>query len=144
MYKELIQAAAGKIYASIMSKKYKADRYVFFPDCNKAYLKYGVKLLPQYMQHNKFDQIIVIAADSSVQKEIVKQGITNIRFQKISTYRMHCLLNYYALKDMSDKWTVVSTKMPYDTGAGRLLGIKGVTCRDIIYYDIYKLDGEMA
>ena len=45
---------------------------------------------------------------------------------------------------MSDKWTVVSTKMPYDTGAERLLGIKGVTLRDIIYYDIYKLDGEMA
>lgn len=144
MYKELIQAAAGKIYANIMSRKYKADRYVFFPDCNAAYLKYGMKLLPKYMQHNKFDQIIVIAADSSVQKEIEKQRITNIRFLKISTYRMRCLLNYYALKDMSDKWTVVSTKMPYDTGAERLLGIKGVTLRDIIYYDIYKLDGEMA
>jgi len=74
----------------------------------------------------------------------MKQGITNIRFIRVSKCIMTCFLSYYALKDMSNKWIVVSTKKPYDTGAERLLGIKGVTYRDIVYYDIYKLDREVT
>lgn len=144
MYKELIQAMLGKINAAILCRKYKADKYVFFPDRKGEYLRWGINLLPQYMKQNKIKKIIVIAADNSVKKEIVKQKVANIRFLRVSAYSMNCFMNYYALKNMSDKWIVVSTKKPYDTGAERLLGIKGVTYRDIIYYDIYKLDGEMT
>lgn len=144
MYKELMQAVIGKLHATILCRKYKADKYVFFPDSRGACLKWGISLLPEYMRQNKIHQIIVLAADNSVKKEIVKQGITNIRFHKLSKYSMNCLLDYYALKDMSAQWIVVSTKKPYDTGAERLLGIRGVTYRDIVYYDIYKLDGEVT
>lgn len=144
MYKELMQAVAGKIFAAVMCKIYKADKYILFPDSKGAYRKWGIRLLPQYLRQNKFNRVIVMAADGSIKQEMVRQGITNVQFKTISKYSINCFLNYYALKDMSEKWIVVSTKKPYDTGAERLLGVKGVTYRDIIYYDIYKLDGEVT
>jgi len=144
MYRELMQAMAGKIYTAIMCSRCRADKYILFPDSNSAYLKWGIQLLPQYMLQNKSERIVVVAADDLVKQEIMKQGITNIRFIRVSKCIMTCFLSYYALKDMSNKWIVVSTKKPYDTGAERLLGIKGVTYRDIVYYDIYKLDREVT
>ena len=140
MYKELMQAAAGKVFAGWIDRRNQADRYIFFPENKEAYLRWGVRLLPQYIKQNRCDRIVVIAVDDSVEKEMGKQGIGNIRFQKVSGHCMDCLMDYYALWDMSDKWIVVSTKKPYDTGAERLLGVKGVTYRDIVYYDVYKLD----
>lgn len=140
MYKELLQATIGKIYANRIDRRVQADKYIFFPESKGAYLRWGVRLLPQYIEQNGCEGIVVIAANDSVKKEMRKQRVNNIRFQKISGYCMACLMDYYALMDMSDKWIVVSTKKPYDTGAERLLGVKGVTYRDIVYYDVYKLD----
>lgn len=140
MYKELMQATIGKMYVNWINRKDQADKYIFFPESKGPYLKWGVRLLPQYIEQNRCDRIVVIAVDDSVKKEMGKQRVNNVRFQKISGYCMECLMGYYALRDMSDKWIVVSTKKPYDTGAERLLGVKGVTYRDIVHYDIYKLD----
>lgn len=144
MYKELMQAMAGKIYTAIMCSRCRADKYILFPDSNSAYLKWGIQLLPQYMLQNKSERIVVVAADDLVKQEIAKSGIADIRFKKVSRYSMDCVLSFYAIEDLSDRWIVVSTKRPYDTGAERLLGVKGITFRDIIYYDIYKLDGELT
>lgn len=142
MYKELMQAVAGKIYTAIISRAYRADRYIFFPEGRGEYLEWGIRLLPRYMRQNQSARIIVMAADDMVGQEIVRQGIKNVTFKKISNHSMDCFLRFYALKDMSGQWIVVSTKKPYDTGAERLLGVKGTTIRDIVCYDIYKLDRE--
>lgn len=140
MYKELLQATIGKMYANWIDKREQADKYIFFPESKGAYLKWGVRLLPQYIEQSMCERIVVIAVDDSVKEEMKKQRVSNIKFHKISGYFMECLMDYYAVWDMSDKWIVVSTKKPYDTGAERLLGIKGTTYRDIVYYDVYKLD----
>ena len=85
-----MQAVAGKIYADIICRMYKADKYIFFPESKGAYMKWGIKLLPQYMTQNKRGHVTVIATDYSVKRDILKQGITNIKFKKVSKYRMHC------------------------------------------------------
>lgn len=144
MYRELMQAMAGKICAAVICRRCKADKYILFPNARGAYLKWGIRLLPQYVSQNPSERIIIVAAGDLVRREMAKAGIGNIRCKKVSRYMMDCLLSFYAIQDMSKQWIVVSARRPYDTGAERLLGVKGVTFRDIIYYDIYKLDGELT
>ena len=43
-----------------------------------------------------------------------------------------------ALVNLCEELTIVSVKEPYDTGAERLLGKKGVTKREILWFDIYR------
>ena len=71
MYKELMQAMAGKIYTAIMCSRCRADKYILFPDSNSAYLKWGIQLLPQYMLQNKSERIVVVAADDLDRKSVV-------------------------------------------------------------------------
>lgn len=142
MYKELFQAASGKIYGNVLCRICKADQYIFFPESESAYLESGMELLPQYIRKNRLDRVVIIYSDRIVKEYGLKNNNMKIHFKKVSKWYMDCLLKYYALENMSGKWLVVSTKQPYDTGAEHLLGVKGVTYKDIIYYDIYRLDGE--
>lgn len=140
MYTRLLQATAGKLYWMVLQKKYQADKYIFFPEEKAEYFQWGMKLLPQYIVQHQLRRLLVLSTGDFVGKHTIDGGITTIQFKKITNRAMDCLMRCYALTDLSRQWVVVSTRQPYDTGAERLLGINGVTYRDIVYYDIYQYD----
>lgn len=127
-----MQAMEGKIFWNLFHRIFPADKYVFFPETTGEIYDEAQKLLPEYIKKFQNRKMIIIAAD--------KLDCSNIKVKKISKHCMNCCMKYYALKDMSDKWTVVSVKSPYDTGAIRMLGIKNMTWKEIIYYDVFRLD----
>ncbi|MCM1183095.1 MAG: hypothetical protein NC337_06960 [Roseburia sp.] len=140
MYKRMLEAVLGGLYWLGLRGRYQADRYIFFPEDEGECFRWGMRLLPRYIVQEQLRKPVVIMTGASARNSEIDGGITRLRFRRITDRKMRCLMGWYALRDMSRQWVVVSTRQPYDTGAERLLGINGVTWRDIVYYDIYKFD----
>lgn len=138
IYKRLWCAMKGYILWKTIEKKYTlTDKFIFFPEANNEYNYWGVKLLPEYMKKNHVQNITVLITKENMSAEFEE----NERIKKLylQSTDMNNMLAFYALWDMSSKWTVVSTKNPYDTGAERLIGKKNVSIKDIVEYDVYQL-----
>ena len=50
------------------------------------------------------------------------------------------LLMFYAFHPFSNRIVIISLTDPYDTGGENLLGVRGVTERELLCYDIYGFD----
>ena len=95
------------------------------------------------MEKNNFDKVIVLTKDEDVYSAVQKVSHINLHVLKIKESKMNCLIRFAGLVNLTDKWTIVSVKEPYDTGAERLLGKKGITKREIVWYDIYKMSTDI-
>ena len=136
VYQRLLAALKGYFYWKTLEKKYpKTEKFIIFSGENEEYDYWGLKILPQYMESKKKKKILLLFwKENNIACDTKK-----IEKKVISHKNMENMLAYFALWDMSDKWIVVSTKKPYDTGAERLLGKNGITIKDIVKYDVYKL-----
>ena len=139
LYRKLLKGIVGGLFWFFIKRKYMADKYVFFPSGNDECNKWGVIYLPEYLEKFNVEKAVVLISDKRDEKQIRDLGCSKIKIKKISEKRMDCMLSYYALMDQSDKWVVVSLQKPYSTGAEHLLGIKNVTYKELIYYDVYQL-----
>lgn len=132
-------ALKGKMVWLFLRYKYlRYKKFIIFPMDNQDYNAWGIIMLQSYLKKEKIEEAVVLAGNSNIYKAIKFLDLNNIRFQLLKSQYIRCLMKYYALVDMSESWTVVSVTEPYDTGAERLLGIKQVTQKEIVYYDIYK------
>lgn len=139
LYKKLLKGTAGGLFWVFMKRKYAADKYIFFPSGNDECNKWGVIFLPEYLERFQVEKAVVLTGDKRAEKQIRDLECQKIEIKRISEKRMDCMLSYYALMDMSDKWVAVSLRKPYDTGAEQLLGMKDVTYKELVYYDVYRL-----
>lgn len=94
-------------------------------------------MLSKYISQNKYQNVIVITYNPDIIRAVQRIG-NNVFPVILPKDKIIDLMDYYAMIDMSGLWTVVSVTQPYRTGADRLLGKKGVTYREIVYYDVYK------
>lgn len=140
--KKVCYAILGGISWKVLHQKYCSDRYVFFPSFNMEYNLWGILMLHSFIEKENYKSVTAIAANNRIITMIKRQRIEEISYKLISSRQMEQYMCYYALRDVSHKWTVVSTQIPYDTGAERLLGRCGITYRDIVYYDIYGFSDE--
>lgn len=112
-------------------------KFIIFPENNQEYNAWGIVMLQSYLIKENLKSAVVIASNRNVEKAINILNMRNVKIQLLKAKYIDEMLKYYALVDMSRLWTVVSVSMPYDTGAERLLGIEGITRKEIVYYDVF-------
>lgn len=145
LIEEFINAYKGKILWRKLRRRYgtgnEGCRYIFFSDKDIEYSVLGLLYMDSYIKDKKVKQVIPIIKDKVLKKsfQILVQS-TTVEPILISEKRMHQLMKFYALVDMSDQWISVSVKEPYDTYAEHLLGHHGVTKKELICYDIFKMN----
>jgi len=143
LLKYLFEAYKGKFYWTKLKRKYGngkfPSRYILFPSEDSEYNAWGLCFMEHYIRKNKLDKVIVLATDIDIVRALDNIQHINMHSGVISKNKMKCLIRYSALVPRNEEWTIVSVKEPYDTGAERLLGKKGVTKREIVWYDIYRM-----
>ena len=122
-----------------MRKKMPADRYLFFTEEDDEITEWGITLLQEYMNVNKYKHVIALVKSEEIRKRLMCLSLPELEILAISEKEMREFASYYALVNQSSKWTFVSVTCPYDTGAANMAGRKGFTKKDIVIYDIYKL-----
>lgn len=139
----LSQAFRGKLLWERLKKQYGPgywpSRYILFPSEDDTYNAWGLCYLTQYLRKNNFDKVMAVVSDSSLKGALSNIRHNNLHIVPIEKKQMDCLIRLCALVDLNAECTIVSVKEPYDTGAERLLGKKGTTKKDIVWYDIYKM-----
>ncbi len=137
--KSIVYALEGRIIWILLKWKFRRyKRFIIFPKDKLDYSVWGMVMLPSYLKKENLLGAVIIACNRKMEKVIQFMELDNIRYQALSEESINKMMKYYALQDRSREWTVVSLTNPYDTGAERLLGKKGITYRELVYYDIYK------
>lgn len=138
---EIADAFKGRILWAALKRKYgkggEGQKYIIFASDNPACNIWGVAMLRDYIEANGLSRTVVLAKDRKIIELVQGMKIHNLRYGILKPRQMTQLMRYYALMDKSDVWTVVSVKEPYDTGAERMVGKKGVTYKEIVFYDVY-------
>lgn len=141
--KYLFQAYKGKIFWTFLKKKYGngryPSRYVIYPSRDLEYNFWGLYYLVDFIKGNKLSHVTILTMDDGIREICSHFKFTRITAIKIDEKKMGCLIRYAALVNRMEEWTIVSVKEPFDTGAERLLGKKGVKKGDIVWYDIFRM-----
>lgn len=141
--KYFIQAYMGKLIWTLLKRKYGnglyPSRYLIFPGKDIEYNFWGLYYLTDFILDNKFNYITILTIDDDIVQVANSYRFINITGIKISEKEMNCLIRYAALVSRMNEWTIVSVKEPFNTGAERLLGKKGVGKGDIVWYDIFRM-----
>lgn len=138
VYKRFLDAIHGYfVWKKIKRTNPHTERFIIFPEENDEYGYWGVKLLPQFLKKKRITKALLIATKDN--KNIATLNDNEVTVKYLTKGKINDILAFYAMWDISEKWTVVSTRKPYDTGAERLLGKCNVTYRDIVEYDVYQL-----
>ena len=147
LIKYLIQAYRGKYYWTILKRKYgngkMPSRYILFPENDDEYNAWGLLFMESYIEKNHLNKVIVLTSNADVYSVLDNINHINLCKKMISAKKMTCLVRYSALVPRNKEWTIVSVKQPYDTGAERLLGKKGVGKKEIVWYDIYRMSKDI-
>lgn len=137
LYKKLVEGIKGRIAWYFLDNKFHAEKYIFFPSWDEIYNKWGILMLPVYMREHQMKKIVVLVCDERVEKALHCIRGMDIVTIKIPLEQMTQFMSYYALIDKGKNWIVVSVTQPYETGSKRLLGVRQITKKDIVYYDVY-------
>jgi len=139
----LLQACRGKLLWERMKKKYgpgyHPSRYILFPSGDDEYNAWAIYYMPHYLEKFHLDKAMAVVADDALENVLPNVQHNNLHIVKIEKEQLDCLVRLCALVDLNSECTIISVKEPYDTGAERMLGKKGVTKREIVWYDIYRM-----
>lgn len=116
-----------------------STRFIIFPEDDEEYNKWAIYYMPVYLQRERFDRVVILTCSDKLTNNCKKMSYTHKKVVQIEESKMQCLMKFAGLVNMNDQWTIISVTQPYDTYAERLLGRNGVTKRDIVWYDIYKM-----
>lgn len=135
----IVSAVGGKLIWIVLKVKFlHYKKFIIFPKDNLNYSKWGIVMLPSYLEKENLCKVVVITCNKNTEKAIRFVGLQDVKCLVLNEKSINSMMKYYALKDMSKEWTVVSVNHPYNTGAERLLNKKGITYRELVYYDVYK------
>lgn len=143
----LMDAYKGRVIWEYLKRRYgngrHPSRYVLFPDDDREYHAWALYFLEEFIEKKHLGKVNLL----TVSKELARaaENIPNRQLHTILIRRswMDCLIRYSALVCKNAEWTIISVKHPYDTGAERLLGKKGVTRKEIVWYDMLRMPQPM-
>lgn len=144
LFKFFLQTLKAYIgYIDLMSLKfiYSDTFFVFLINDDADYSRYAIELLPNFIKKNSRRVKVVISKSDAEIRKLVK-NIDNTMVIHIKEKSLSYISILYKYKDVSQDCVFISTKIPYLTGADRMLGVNNITKRDIVFYDMYKLDEE--
>lgn len=138
MQKELWQARLGRWYWKALEWRYGAEKYIVMPHSGDEYNRYALDYLEIYLEREKAQTAVVLAFDQEVIARLTAyRGTHTVTAVKAKERSILCLLRYYALYPFTSKLTVISLTVPYDTCGENLLGVHGITKKELLCYDIY-------
>ena len=141
MDKELKEAISGRHLWLRLSHKYQVDRYIFMPHETSDYNDYAIDYIEAYLYKEGLHSAIFVSSNQAV---LDRLSAYNGTYEVSATYMAHGqimdMMRFYALYPFSDKVVIISLTIPYDTCSENLLGVKGVTRRELFCYDIYRFD----
>ena len=137
--KKILEAARGRRRWKRIERENSAERYLFFAEDDKEITDWGIALLKDYIELNKYEHAMAFVKNEWTKNILIDLSLTQLDVMEISDEEMREYSSFYALVNQSSKWTFVSVTCPYDTGALNMAGRKGFTKKDIVIYDIYKL-----
>lgn len=143
LLKYLLQAVSGRKLWLRLQKKYgktnNFTKYVLFPSSDDEYNAWGLFFLISYMRNKNIEKIKAVTTDDAIAESLRRLDSDKIDVITIKKKHMTSLIRLAGLKNMMDFWVILSVKEPYDTGAERLLGKKGITRREIVWYDMFQI-----
>ncbi len=139
---DFMKAFHGKCLWNQLEKKYNADKYIVMPHVKDEYNQYAIKYLEAYLKKEKARGAVILYQDEDIPKMLEKEKISgyDIQLKKWSGRKLYNILKFYGLYEFSRKLTIISLTVPYDTCGENLLGVKGITKRELLCYDIYRFD----
>ncbi|WP_029322816.1 hypothetical protein [Butyrivibrio sp. AE3004] len=132
------RAEQGKIIWEKLDAFYNADLYIVFPHINEEYNYYALLYLDKHIEKKKADSVVLVTADSGVEKSVKLFTQRMCSVEKMPIEDIHLMLKYYALYEFTSRMTIISLKIPYDTRGENFLGVKGVTKKELLCFDIYR------
>ena len=143
LIKYLMNAYKGRIIWAYLKKRYGngryPSRYILFPSVDQEYNAWAIYFMEEFIEKKKLGKINVLTTSKEIARACKNVRCVDLHTIMISSAWMDCLIRYAALVCRNAEWTIISVKEPYDTGAERLLGKKGVTKKEIVWYDMLRM-----
>lgn len=138
---ELLHASQGREYWEEINSIYGADNYIVMPHENEEYNKYALDYLENYLDKEKANNVVIMTFDKNVLDRLLEySGKHKVLALKANKADIMHLLKFYALYAFTSKLTVISLTIPYNTCGENLLGVHGITKRELLCYDIYRFN----
>lgn len=141
MDKELREAKKGRHLWLSLSQNYQFDRYILMPHKTSDYNDYAIEYIDTYLHKEGVHSAIFVSSNHAV---LDRLSVYDGDYEVSAIYMEHSqimdMMRFYALYPFSDKVVIVSLTIPYDTCGENLLGVEGVTRRELFCYDIYRFD----
>lgn len=139
---EFADAFMGKVQWESTCRKHKAERYIFMPHEQEEYNEYALQYLIAFMRKERVHTVCIFTSDRDVCQKAeaigFPQGYEVQVFLKRAKW-IHNIVKFYALYEFSNKIKIISLTEPYDTCGENLLGVHGITKRELLCYDIFGL-----
>lgn len=143
LLKYLLQANSGRKLWRKIQKKYghidEYTRYILFPENDDEYNAWAIYFLNSWAEIFRYERIFVISSNESVLSAIHLLKEHDFETISIPEKQIRNLIRLAGLVNMMASWSIVSVKQPYDTGAERMLGKKGITKKEIVWYDMLQI-----
>lgn len=143
LIKYLWQAYSGRKFWKKLQKKYDCvkefTKYIIFPSKDDEYNAWALYFLNSWAKIFKLEKIFVVTTDENIRSSVRTFSEHDFKTIVVSEKQMTHLIRLAGLKNMMDFWTIISVKEPYDTGAERMLGKKGITKKEIVWYDMLQI-----
>ncbi len=140
MWLDFIEAFRGKLQWDALRKK-GYDWYLIMPHENDEYNDYALEYLDAFLDKKKSGSAYIVTGDKSVYEKVGKKSWSHkIDAMQATPKWISRIIKFYGLYEFSTKIKIISLSEPYDTGAENLIGVHGVTKKELLCYDIFGLD----
>lgn len=139
LIKSLVKAFCGMNIWFYLKRRYTSDFYIILPHKKDSYNYYALLYLDKFIESRRANNAIIITADQGVIKSYkLFTSNNNVKALHLSTKKIEKLIKYYALYEFTTQLIIVSLTEPYNTCGENLLGINGVTKKELLCFDIYR------
>ena len=131
-------AKQGEKNWKCLMEKHPADKFIILPHEESEYNTWAAIYFDDYMKKENARSAVLISLFSSVLNRFDEVSDSYI-IEKVCGNKkwVESLLMFYAFHPFSERIVIISLTKPYDTGGENLLGVRGVTERELLCYDIY-------
>ncbi len=141
MRKELGEAIKGRRLWLRLSHNYQVDRYILMPHKTSSYNDYAIDYIDAYLHKEGLHSAVFVSSNQAVLDRLsAYDGVYEVSAIYMAHSQIMDMMRFYALYPFSDKVVIISLTIPYDTCGENLLGVEGVTRRELFCYDIYRFD----
>ena len=134
-------AKQGEKNWECLREQHPSDRFIILPHEESGYNTWAAVYFADYMKNENARSAVLLSPFSGVLDRFDEVS-DSYMIEKVCRDKkwVESLLMFYAFHPFSSRIVIISLTEPYDTGGENLLGVRGVTERELLCYDIYGFD----